>query len=311
MGDILLAVFPVFFAIAVGAGLKRTGFAPEAFWSDVTRIVYFVLFPALLVVTVANAEIAGSGLVGMVAAFLGAAFLNGALLQFGRQKLQPYVPLAGPVFSSVFQGSVRWNAFVALAIVLPLLGPEGKALLAVMIGTTVPLLNVLCIVVLTRNRQLGVDESPPGAVEILGVLARNPLIIACALGGTFNALGGLPGGITQGLELVGRAALPLGLLAIGAGLNFEAIDRARKAVALSVVLKLLVGPLVAALICLAFGVEGTARTVAIIGCAVPTAASSYILARQLGGDSVLMAGIITAQTLAALLTLPVMLALLT
>ena len=48
--------------------------------------------------------------------------------------------------------------------------------------------------------------------------------------------------------------------------------------------------------------------VAVLYNGLPTSASSYVLARQMGGDGKLMAGIITATTLAAALTLPVLVA---
>jgi malonate transporter len=55
-----------------------------------------------------------------------------------------------------------------------------------------------------------------------------------------------------------------------------------------------------------FGIDGMPRTVAVIAASVPTAASSYILARQMGGDAPLMANLITVQVLMSAVTLPVM-----
>jgi hypothetical protein len=70
------------------------------------------------------------------------------------------------------------------------------------------------------------------------------------------------------------------------------------------VLKLLVMPLFMLIWTFLLGVDGTAQAVAIVSGAVPTASASYILARQLGGDAVLMANVITVQVVAAALTLP-------
>jgi predicted permease len=55
---------------------------------------------------------------------------------------------------------------------------------------------------------------------------------------------------------------------------------------------------------LLFGVQGLPRTVAMLAAAVPTAASSFVLARQMGGDATLMANLITLQVLGAIVTLP-------
>jgi hypothetical protein len=72
-------------------------------------------------------------------------------------------------------------------------------------------------------------------------------------------------------------------------------------------LKLLVMPLLVAGLAAVMGVTGPAMVAALICAAVPGAPSSFILARQLGGDAPLMAGITTVQTVAALITMPLML----
>jgi hypothetical protein len=94
---------------------------------------------------------------------------------------------------------------------------------------------------------------------------------------------------------------------VGAGLVPAALARAGPTVLLASVLKLLVLPLLAALGADIVGLEGLAYSVALIAAAVPTAPNSFILARQLGGDAELMAAILTAQTLAAIATMPLML----
>ena len=73
---------------------------------------------------------------------------------------------------------------------------------------------------------------------------------------------------------------------------------------LAVVLKLLVLPAIIGFWTWAFGIDGMPQAVAILAAAVPTGAGSYILARQLGGDAPLVAGILTAQVAAAAVTLP-------
>jgi predicted permease len=69
-------------------------------------------------------------------------------------------------------------------------------------------------------------------------------------------------------------------------------------------------PLVTFLVLKAFGLGGQAALIAILFHALPTASSSYVMARQLGGDAPLMAGICALQTVLAALTVPVALLLL-
>ena len=79
--------------------------------------------------------------------------------------------------------------------------------------------------------------------------------------------------------------------------------------AVSSAAKFVLLPALTALACLGFGVGGVPAEVAVLFAALPTASSSYIMSRQLGGDAPLMAGITTLQTLLAALTLPLTLAL--
>ena len=106
------------------------------------------------------------------------------------------------------------------------------------------------------------------------------------------------------MEIISRAALPLGLLAVGVALNLGALRTAGKPLVISSGLKLLIMPLVAVGISLLLKLEAHEQAMLVLFASVPTATSAYILARQLGGDAPLMAAIVTAQTLVAMLTLP-------
>ena len=109
------------------------------------------------------------------------------------------------------------------------------------------------------------------------------------------------------LEILGRASLPVGLLAVGAGLDLHALRRAGSGVIAASVLKLIALPLVTLAIARLLEIEATSATIAIIMTAVPVSASAYVMARQMGGDAKLMAGSITATTLAAAVTMPMVL----
>jgi predicted permease len=147
---------------------------------------------------------------------------------------------------------------------------------------------------------------------LIAQVARNPLIIACAAGiGAQLVDLSVPATLATGIDLIGKAALPLGLLAVGASLDFRALKSRITPLIAASVLKLLVMPLLVAGLATLMSVTGPAMVAAIICAAVPGAPSSFILARQLGGDAPLMAGITTVQTVAALLTMPLMLWVLT
>ena len=303
MTEVVAALIPVFAIIALGAVLRRLAFMPDENWRAVEQLTYFVLFPCFLFGAIAFADFANQPVGGM-ALLLAGAMIAMAILTF---PFRTVLALDGPAFTSLFQGAVRWNSYVALGAIAAVLGQPGLALIAIAVAVMVPLANLLCVVVLMRN-----NGQRANIATLARQLAMNPLILACIAGIAVQAIGlPLPKVATTTVDLVGKAALPLGLLAVGASLDLGNALARPAPVITSMLLKLSIMPLIVAAGALALGVTGPAKVAALICAAVPGAPSSYILARQLGGDAPLMANITTAQTLAAMLTMPIMLWVLT
>ena len=169
----------------------------------------------------------------------------------------------------------------------------------------IPLVNLLSIVVLGRFG----NNSSSGGQQVFVALAKNPVVLACIVGIVLKFSNvSLPLAADNLLNILGRASLPLGLLTVGAGLDLTAAKAAGKKIFAATFLKLLLMPAIMWGFCLIFPVDATAKTIAILFAALPGSALSFILARQLGGDSKLMAGIVTVQTCFSLVTLPSILA---
>ncbi len=300
MIDVLSALIPVFAIIAIGAGLRRLQLMTDGIWRAVERLTYFVLFPCFLFGAIAFADFSNEP-IGRLALLLSAAMIAMAVIVY---PFRNALKLDGPAFTSLFQGAVRWNSYVALGAIAAVLGSKGLALAAIAIAIMVPLANTLCVVVLVRHAAGG----EPGLVMLSKQLIRNPLILACIAGIAVQLTGlPIPQVASTTIDLIGKAALSLGLLAVGASLDFADLRARPAAIATATILKLLAMPAMVALGATLLGVDGAAKTAALICAAVPGAPSSYILARQLGGDAPLMAGITTTQTLTAMMTMPVML----
>lgn len=300
MSAILNSLIPVFLVIALGAAIKRFDFPGDDLWQPLDRLTYYVLFPALLLHTLATADLSTFDIWPMAYTLWAGLFSMVVLLM----ALRATSNLTGPQFSSVFQGAARWNGFVALAAIGQLYGPQGVAIAAVAFATLVPTVNVLSVLILTRYA----GDTPAGLGTVLRLLSKNPLILACAAGIFLNITGiRLPGPLAPTADILGKAALTIGLLAIGAGLRLDHAFETKGIVALTSALKLIVMPLFMLGWCVVFEVEGMARLVIVLCGSVPGASSSYILARQLGGDATLMASLITGSTLLAALTMPLML----
>lgn len=305
MLTIALSLAPIFLLIMIGHAMKRWQFVPDAFWAPAEKVTYYITFPALLTANLARADLSGLawGPVALVCAGASIAIGLGAFL------LRPLTGTTAPGFTTVFQGSIRPNTYVGLAGAAALFGDEGVTVTAICIAAVVPLVNVLAVIVLTR---VVPGRDGPGLSAVAKGIVTNPIIVACAIGIALNLLSWpLPPVLGPLLDILGRAALPLGLLAVGAGLALGGLRSAGRPVLISSALKLAALPAAAALALAMMGVDDAAVVgTVVLYAGLPCSASAYVLARQMGGDAPMMATLITFQTLAAVITLPLALRLL-
>lgn len=302
--DVLIqALVPVFGLILLGQFLRRMHFPGDGFWPMAERFTYYVLFPPMLLYKLGSAQIPSSAYGDVVLIVVGMGLTMTVLLAI----LQVAMRWPGAVFSSVYQGAIRFNTFVGLAAAGLLMGDDGLSLFAVAVAINVPMLNLLCIVMFA----IVVGQGPIRLGPTFKAIATNPLIIGSVAGAVWGYIGiGFHPIMARFLEPLSDMALPLGLLTVGAGLQLKGLRSASGPFLVATSLKLLAFPFIAAGLAWLVGVEGLLLQVTVLLAALPTASSAYILARQLGGDAPLMAGIISGQTLLAILTMPLMLGLL-
>ncbi|MCB1759118.1 MAG: AEC family transporter [Gammaproteobacteria bacterium] len=302
MLSIINALIPVFLIITLGAVLQRTRLFEEAAWRGFENICYFVLFPILLVKTLAGAQLGSAEVLRFSGVLLFAISLMSGLMLLAFPLLNRYLHVSRPAFTSLLQGATRWHGFLALSIAGLLYGDEGVTFIAITMAVIIPPLNIINVTVLAR---FGSGDN--SLRSVLRKLARNPFIIACLVGALLNLSGlGLPAPLYQVFDILGGGALGLGLLIVGAGLRLGEVRNHRLLVGFGALLRLLGMPLLMFLGARLFGISGLPLVIAVLSGAVPTAASSYVLARQMGGDATLMANLITVQVVLAVFTLPLM-----
>ncbi|MFI1156986.1 AEC family transporter [Streptomyces sioyaensis] len=295
------ALIPVVLLIALGYALKRSMITTERFWSEAERLSYHVLLPALFLHSLATADTDDLP-VPALAGTLVASTVAVAVLVIA---FRPMMRLKDDGFTSVFQGSIRFNNYIGVTIAAGLYGTQGVATAAVCNAAIVPTANVLCVLVFARF-----GSARLRLTGIVKQLVTNPLILACAGGILLQALDlRLPPGIEPALQALGAASMPLGLLCIGAALRFGAARSWAAPILTSSSVKFALMPAATFLAAQLVGLGSQGLIIAVLFQALPTASSSYIMARQLGGDAPLMAGITATQTLLGIAAVPVVLAL--
>jgi hypothetical protein len=289
------AFVPVFGMLALGAALKRSLLRDDAVWAGIERLVFWVLLPCLVAGALGAVRFGSLPVGGMAMALWGALSL-GALIAvlLARALCHDH-----PAMTSVLQGGIRFNNVMGFAIGGAIWGAEGIAYAAVATGLIVPFVQAAATIAFALGR---------GGVRpwrLLRQVLLNPLILGCLAGFAIGALGGLPPGIAPAVRNLGQAAIALGLLCVGAALTPGGLRIAPFTQAATAALKLLAMPLTTWALCAAIGLGQPATAIAVLFMALPTAATSYVMARAMGGNAPLMAAITTSEHVLSVLTLPV------
>lgn len=294
MSDALL-LLPDFALIVVGCLICRCTPLNRPIWDGVERLVYFVLFPALLFTAIVRNPLAlGDALPLATSALLVLAV--GVVLAYG---LRAFPGVDAHLHASGAQTAFRFNSYVALALSERLGGGPGVAWMALLVSVCVPLVNVAAVWPLARQGGHGFGRE----------LIRNPLILATVSGLVFNLLGlTLPDLANATLSRLGAAALPLGLMAVGAGLQMGALREGPKLAASLLFIKHAALPAVALVVVSWIGLPAGQQAVVVAFAALPTASSAYVLAVRMGGHGGFTAGLITVSTLLGMVGLPFWLA---
>lgn len=306
MSLVFSAIIPIFLLVALGAALKvKAGFRDD-FWQMIEKLTFNGLFPALMFVKIAESDVHWPSALPIAAAIVIAINLT-ALAAIPFRSL---LKLSPEKFVPIFQGGFRSNAYVGIAVVLGVLGDDATGAMAVSmlaVGVTINFLGVV-----GHLYWLNTPGQNTGLRGVAIDTVKNPLIQACILGALFNAIGwGLPPIIGPTLKLLSEAALPMGLMAVGAGLSLSALRVDMLPVIVSSTFKLLLQPLLTFGFCILFDLSGYALIVPVIFAALPTSATAYVVSRRMGSDAQLMAGIVTASHFAAIITLPILILMIT
>ena len=321
MGGVIggLAVFAV--VIGVGWLLVRTGAVPRNADAVLTRVCFFAATPALLICTLADADLGAVASTGTLVAL--AAESAAILSAWALHRLVLHRTTAEATIGALASGYVN-AANLGIPVLVLVLGdaaPVAPVLLLQLLVITPATFAILDTV--TRR-------GSPSRLATFTIPLRNPLLLAVAAGAAVNLSGadldGAAGGhLRETLDTLGRIAVPLMMLALGMSLAasrmrappaddapavpLEPAHDAASRVALrwAVGWKLLVAPGLAGLLGLGAGLRGPGLLVPITTAALPTAqnvfmyASRYGVAKPLGRDAVLVttAGFVPVVLLAA------------
>ncbi len=294
-----LLLLPDFALIALGALLRRALHLGDHFWAGLEKLVYFVLFPALLFNAITRQPLDFGAALPL--ALGGLAIMGGGILL--GLLLRPLFRLPPMQAASLFQCAYRFNTYVALAVIGKLDGAAGIAAMGIVCGVAVPLANGSAVWMLARH----------GEAKLWQELARNPLILATVAGLLWSSTGlGIAEPLRAFLTRLADASIALGLIAVGAALRLRgglAGQRVKAAAAYVMSVKMLILPLLALGVMALLPQAPVATDTLLVFATLPVASSAYILAQRMGGDGATVAWVISVSTVLAAFIMPLWLAL--
>jgi len=294
-------LFPDFSLILIGYLVCRFTPLNRALWQQVESLVYFLFFPVLLFHSIIKSPL-DIGAAGNLVAAGWALGLGGIALAYS----VPYWPgfgrhIAARQHAASAQVAFRFNSFIGLALAERLAGPPGLAVIALLIGISVPLMNIGAVWPMARH----------GGHGFWRELARNPLIIGTASGLLANLAGlSIPQWLEPTVTRIGAASLALGLMAAGAGMQLGSLRHAKLLGTALLGIRHFAMPLLAWLLARGFDLDPVQTTMLLAFSALPTASSCYVLAARMGYDGAYVAALVTVSTVLGLASLPFALAVL-
>lgn len=291
----LSAVFPILAFMLLGALLNRLGRLSANTQAEMNKIIFNWLFPLVMFSNIYRTSLGEVlnlpfllALVGLVlAASLIVILVTPRFIKDRRQ------------LGSMVQGIIRGNSMLfALPVVSAISGPENTGLASLCVAIVVPVVNIICVIVLEALR--GEKLRP---AKLLVSILKNPLIFGALAGLLFKALGlRLPQMVAEVVYDLAGMVTPLALIMLGAGLKFSDTLGYRAQLAAAAAAKLLLMPLFIVLAIKLMGFGKPETTVALALAAVPTAVSTFVMAKEMGADGVLAGQIVATTTVLSVFT---------
>ena len=305
MQNLFSTTFPIFLITLLGSIIKRNWLSSEEFWRGLEKLLYFLLFPSVLFNYISTANLSVSSVTKLVLGLIIATSIVAIALVIYQKKTNSDERL----FTSMFQGSIRYNTYIFLGLGSSLFGSEGIAIVAVISSYMIIFTNILSVMVFATYIPSSINSK--NRIEclfmILKLIGTNPLIIASILGFIFNHSGlALNLGVKNTIASLSDSALAIGMLNVGAGLKFIICPSRFKHILFTTIVKLMILPMVTVIVLSIMSIDSTTRSIGILYSCLPCATTSYILSRQLGGDYESMTSIITFTTVFSLLSIPIL-----
>ena len=304
MIEVFLKTLPFFGLIGLGYWAGRTGFFSAEATAYLTKFVFYFALSAMLFRFSANLSLAEIFDLRFVMAYLwgcGIVYALALAVAFLRNR---------PVTEAAMEGQcavIGNTGFLGVPMLVVLLGPQAVGPVILVLAVDLVVFSSLITLVITGARE---GRFSLGIFRVLALgLLKNPMIVSMSAGFAWSATGwAVPVPMNDFLAILGAAATPGALFAIGASLAGKSAERAQVAGWLAFA-KLVLHPAAVAFAALVlFDVNREAAVVMIAAASLPVAGNVYMLAQHYGVAPQRVSTAILISTAASILTIPLVIA---
>ena len=292
----LRVVMPIFLMMAIGYASRLSGLLNDQGVAMINKVVFYCFVPVMVFYNIYCSDLGSSirpglilySVVGVLVTF---ALSAGATALLCRDRTQ---------WGVWIQGMYRTNFLTMGTAITSALAPEGEAgVFAVLLAFNVPLMNILAVVALELFNGKKAD-----VFKVLRDILRNPLVVGSLVGIFFVLFRiPLPVSILNVTADMTKTTGTLLLFLLGAFFRFSSLPHNRRDIEIVTVFRLFLFPALALGIAYGLGMRGIELVTLIALFATPTAANSFTMAQQMGGDAELAGDFIVVTSALCPLTL--------
>lgn len=296
--NIITTIIPIFIIIIIGWFARWRGFIPPEFISPANRLVYYIAIPAMIFHSISKASLKTQFDAAVLAITLLSVLAVFAVAWSAGKITRIRLGQRGTFIQTAFHGNL---GYIGLAVAYYFLGNEGFVRASIIAGFIMILQNFLAVVALQFNSDK--PSATGNRFEVAFRILGNPVILS-AMAGILFSLSGLrvPLIIDRSLDILSGFALPMALLVIGGSLSFELMQLRILRVLSSGFMKLILLPGLGFALYRLFGLDSQAYLPGLILLASPTATITYVMAKEMNGDTDFAVAAISISTMFSAIT---------
>lgn len=284
------AVLPIILLIFTGVLLKKTPLLDDDLTKKMSSLVFHIALPSLVFRKIAQSDIRAIFDPLAIGLVISACTITILLMAF----LSRFLPFQKSVKGTMVIGSFWGNvAIIGFAIISRVSGDDGVALATLIIAFVLIFNNIVSITALSFYTGYKIR-----VFAIIKRVVKNPVVLASVVGVLFSYFAiPLPEFMSSALQIMGNAALPVALLAIGGSLSFYGFKKSLPAVLITVSFKVILLPLIGVLLAILVGLDSHMQELIFLILVNPTAIAFFVVSSTQGGDRDTAAGVTTISTI--------------